>query len=39
MWSKIIEKKRKARGLKRERSKRSNPLKTSSLSLLVIAGI
>jgi hypothetical protein len=39
MWSKEIEKKRKAIGLKRERSKNFNPLKTSSLSLLVKAGI
>jgi hypothetical protein len=39
MWSKEIEKRRKAIGLKRERSKSFNPLETSSLSLLVKAGI
>ncbi len=39
MWSKVIEKRRKASGLKKERSKKSNPLKTSRLSLLVIARI
>jgi hypothetical protein len=39
MWSKVIEKKRNASGLKREKIERSNPLKTSSLSLLVIAKI
>jgi hypothetical protein len=39
MWSKEIEKRRKASGLKRERSERSNPLETSSLSLLVMVGI
>jgi hypothetical protein len=39
MWSKIIEKKRKASGLKTKRSKRFDPLDTSSLSLLVIARI
>jgi hypothetical protein len=39
MWFEIIEKRRKANGLKRERSKRSYPLETSSLSLLVIVGI
>jgi hypothetical protein len=37
MWSKVIEKRRKANGLKKETSERSNPLKISSLSLLVIA--
>jgi hypothetical protein len=36
MWSKVIEKSRKASGLKRERS---DPSKTSGLSLLMIAGI
>jgi hypothetical protein len=36
MWFKIIEKRRKTNGLKRERSKKSDPLETSSLSLLVI---
>jgi len=36
MWSKVIEKSRKANGLKRERLEKSNPLKTSSLSLLMI---
>ncbi len=39
MWSKIIEKKRKANGVKKEKSERFDLLKTSSLSLLVIAGI
>jgi hypothetical protein len=39
MWSKAIEKSRKANGLKREISKRSDTLETSSLSLLVIARI
>jgi hypothetical protein len=39
MWSKIIEKRRKASGFKKEKSKRSNPLKTSNISLLVIARI
>jgi hypothetical protein len=39
MWSKIIEKSKKANGLKKEKSKTSDPLKTSSLSLLMIAGI
>jgi hypothetical protein len=38
MWSEVIEK-NKANGFKKERLKRSNPLKTSSLSFLVIAGI
>jgi len=37
MWSKVIEKRRKANGLKRERSERSDALETSSFSLLVIA--
>jgi hypothetical protein len=37
MWFKIIEKRRKANELKKERSERSDPLKTSTLSLLVIA--
>jgi hypothetical protein len=36
MWSKEIEKKKKATAFKKERS---NPLETSSLSLLVKAGI
>jgi hypothetical protein len=39
MWFKEIEKRRKASGFKRERSERSDPLKTSSLSLLVKPGI
>jgi hypothetical protein len=39
MWSKEIEKKREANGLKRKRSKRSDPLETLSLSLLVKVGI
>jgi hypothetical protein len=39
MWSKEIEKRRKASGFKREKLKRSNPLETSSISLLVMAGI
>jgi hypothetical protein len=39
MWSKAIEKNRKANGLKREILKKSDPLETSSLSLLVIARI
>jgi hypothetical protein len=36
MWIKGIEKNMKASGLKRERSERFNPSKTSSLSFLVI---
>jgi len=39
MWFKIIEKRRKATGLKRERLEKSDSLKTSSLSLLVITRI
>jgi hypothetical protein len=39
MWSKVIEKRRKASGLKTERSERFDPLETSTLSLLVIARI
>jgi hypothetical protein len=39
MWSKVIEKRRKANGLKRDRLKRSDPLETSNLSLLMIARI
>jgi hypothetical protein len=39
MCSKVIEKNKKARGLKRERLERSDPLETSSLSLLMIGGI
>jgi hypothetical protein len=39
MWSKEIEKRRKANGFKRKRSKRFEPLETSSLFLLVMAGI
>jgi hypothetical protein len=39
MWSQIIEKRRKADGLRRERSERCDPLETSSFSLLVIVGI
>jgi hypothetical protein len=39
MWFKVIEKSKKAIGLKREKLERSNPLETSSLSLLVIARI
>jgi hypothetical protein len=39
MWSKVIEKIRKASGLKREGLERSNFLETSSLSLLMIARI
>jgi len=35
MWFKVIEKRREANGFKRERSERFDPLKTSSLSLLV----
>jgi hypothetical protein len=35
MWSKGIEKNMKASGLKKERSKRYNPLETSSLSFLM----
>jgi hypothetical protein len=35
MRSKGIEKNKKASGLKREKSKRSNPLKTSSLPFLM----
>jgi hypothetical protein len=36
---KLIEKRRKASGLKRERSESFDPLETSSISLLVIVGI
>ncbi len=39
MWSKVIEKSRKASELKRERLERFDPLEISSLSFLVIAGI
>jgi hypothetical protein len=39
MWSKVIEKNMKASGLKKERLERFNPLKTSSLSFLMIIGI
>jgi hypothetical protein len=39
MWSKVIKKSKKASGLKRKRYERSDPLKTSSLSLLMIAKI
>jgi hypothetical protein len=39
MWSKEIEKRRKASGLKKEIFERFDPLKTSSLSLLVMARI
>jgi hypothetical protein len=39
MWFKVIENRRKGSRLKKERSKGSDPLETSSLSLLVIAGI
>jgi hypothetical protein len=39
MWSKVIEKRRKASGLKRKKSNRFDRLETSSLSLLVITGI
>jgi hypothetical protein len=39
MWFKVIEKSRKGNRLKRERSEGTDPLETSSLSLLVIAGI
>jgi hypothetical protein len=39
MWSKEIEKRRKASRFKRERSERFDPSETSSLSLLVKAGI
>jgi hypothetical protein len=39
MWSKVIEKRKKANGLKRKRSEKFNPLEASSLSLLVIARI
>jgi hypothetical protein len=37
MSFKVIKKSRKANGLKKERLERSNPLKTLSLSLLMIA--
>jgi hypothetical protein len=37
MWSKVIKKRRKVNGLKKERSERSDPLETSTLSLLFIA--
>jgi hypothetical protein len=39
MWSKVIEKSRKASRLRRDKSKRFDPLETSSLSFLVIAEI
>jgi len=39
MLFKIIEKSKKAIGLKRKNLERSDPLETSSLSLLVTAGI
>jgi hypothetical protein len=39
MWFKEIEKKRKATGLKREISKKFDPLETSNFSLLVKARI
>jgi hypothetical protein len=39
MWLKVIEKNRKASGLKRKRLERFDPLETSSLSFLVIRGI
>jgi len=39
MWFKVIEKRRKASELKKEKSERSDPLETSSLSFLVIARI
>jgi hypothetical protein len=39
MWSKEIEKIRKASGFKKERLERFDPLKISSLSLLVMVGI
>ncbi len=39
MSLKLIEKRRKASGLKRERSESFDPLETSSISLLVIVGI
>jgi hypothetical protein len=39
MWLKSIKKRKKTSGLKGERSERSGPLETSSLSLLVIVGI
>jgi len=39
MWSKEIEKRRKVSGFKKEKLERSDPLETSSLSLLVKAGI
>jgi hypothetical protein len=37
MWSKVIKKRRKVNGLKKERLERSDPLETSTLSLLFIA--
>jgi hypothetical protein len=39
MWSKVIEKRRKVSGFKKERLERFDPLETSTLSLLVIARI
>jgi hypothetical protein len=36
MWFKVIEKTRKASGLKREKLERFDPLKISSLSFLVM---
>jgi hypothetical protein len=39
MWSKEIEKRKKANGFKRKRLERFDTLKTSSLSLLVKVGI
>jgi hypothetical protein len=39
MWSKVIEKNKKVNGLKRKRSEKSDPLKTSTLSLLMIVRI